>query len=445
MSSPLVILTFAPAGLGHLRVTEAIRQGTPEGVKVVTYASADHSVSYIHRIMSTHAIGRGFMEWTQRGLPERLFTRLYIRWLKINTSKLYKDISEAIKNYQNSSSNVIIISSHFGLAHKLESIKKRLEANLSVKITHVVVVTDDSPQRIWCVKGAELTFVPSRKTKADLISLGLEDKIENPNIVVLPYPLDKRLIENLDNKGLSDKIDQVSPLKKGKIRLILPVSGAAVAMSYYETLLPTLKRKNKRFFFYIVSKKVPYTTDFLAKIKKKKYAKIFVSEKDSQVVENYTKLLTQKTIAFELTKPSEQTFKALLPGTSKGGVILLLNYPVGRQEEDNLSFLERHYLIPERSLNKKLWKFASLNKNLNDSLRRVLFKEACTWRAIRIPQNPAKAAKFILWCHAQGIFSQMLLCKGGGHWEDDAIEELGAQGVQELWNTVLNFASENES
>jgi hypothetical protein len=54
-------------------------------------------------------------------------------------------------------------------------------------------------------------------------------------------------------------------------------------------------------------------------------------------------------ISFEITKPSEQCFKALLPVSSAGGVTLLLSDPVGRQEYDNLAFLKRYGYMNSRA------------------------------------------------------------------------------------------------
>ncbi len=53
--SLLLIFTYAPAGLGHLRVTDALYHGLPKGVQPVILGAHDRAVGAIHRFMSIHA------------------------------------------------------------------------------------------------------------------------------------------------------------------------------------------------------------------------------------------------------------------------------------------------------------------------------------------------------------------------------------------------------
>jgi hypothetical protein len=73
-----------------------------------------------------------------------------------------------------------------------------------------------------------------------------------------------------------------------------------------------LHRENARFFFLVISKTAGFTQSFLKRMKRRDYVTVYESSHDKQVVEAYENLYKEKLISFELTKPSEQVFKALL-------------------------------------------------------------------------------------------------------------------------------------
>jgi len=156
------------------------------------------------------------------------------------------------------------------------------------------------------------------------------------------------------------------------------------------------------------------------------------------VVDAYDDLFDEYVLSLEVTKPSEQSFKALLGTRSKGGVILLFSEPVGKQEFDNIDFLQRHFLIPSKETNMRLWKMADENVTIDDTTEAQLFEKALTWRGVRLPADPHKAANFIWWMTTTGLFSQMLsgsvvARSGNGH-----PDEVGADGVAQFWNLVTS-------
>lgn len=56
--SMLLIFTYAPAGFGHLRVTNALYHGLPSGANPVLLGAQDYSINYVHRIASNYRITR---------------------------------------------------------------------------------------------------------------------------------------------------------------------------------------------------------------------------------------------------------------------------------------------------------------------------------------------------------------------------------------------------
>lgn len=72
-----LILTYAPAGLGHLRITDALYDGLPKTVSPVVLGSLDKSIQTLHRITSIHPIGRAIFEWLQSGPLAGLANGLY--------------------------------------------------------------------------------------------------------------------------------------------------------------------------------------------------------------------------------------------------------------------------------------------------------------------------------------------------------------------------------
>jgi len=153
------------------------------------------------------------------------------------------------------------------------------------------------------------------------------------------------------------------------------------------------------------------------------------------VVDAYDKLYNEEVIALEVTKPSEQAFKALLSTNLRGGSVLLFSTPVGKQEFDNLNFLQRHFLVPSMQTNTELWEMAENHAAASSRL----LDEAHTWRGVRIPEDPEKAANFIWWMLTSGIFSQMVAGNMTGNPSDPYPDELGPDGVAKFWRLVASL------
>ena len=98
----LVIFMYAPAGLGHLRVTDALWHGMPSGVHDPLLLGADNTtITFIHRLMSINPLIRQISEWLERGWGENITTALY-RWeLRTHSKLLYKQMIGIINNRYN--------------------------------------------------------------------------------------------------------------------------------------------------------------------------------------------------------------------------------------------------------------------------------------------------------------------------------------------------------
>ena len=426
MGRTLFLLGYATTGLGHLRVTNALLEAAPARLQTSLYQDDGRAATAVHRVMSRSPYLRRVMEWMQDGVPEDIFTRLYRHSMKKSAESLLRGIGRKLEGY-NSVKRVFFISTHFGLAHQFSFIRHRL----SVQSRLVVVVTDDSPQHAWLVPGADLTVVPSFVTKKGLERYRGKMGWKRQKIMVNPYPVDIHFRRELTKFEMKEKLSQVTLPGKAPIRMIVPVSGAAVGMDYVYDISRALEGMSARHTVTMISKDTAYTRPYINKLSKYTSTRIYTSTDDREVVRLYDKAMTDRVHALELTKPSEQAFKALIEPTKIGGVMLLLTKPVGRQEYDNLKFLERHGLIPREAQQKMLWEMGSPEP---------LLDMASLWRGVRLPDDPVRAAEFIHWAIKVGVFKAMLGCHPGAQKDDPHPEELSPDGATRFWEGIAPLA-----
>lgn len=423
--SLVVVFAYAPAGLGHLRVTDALYHGLPQGVDALLLSSLGKSVSFFHRLTSIHPLGRIIGEWMQKGLPETIITSIYTNNLKGNSDLLYKQMVTILEQRITVPDTVLVIATHFGLAHQLSRIKEKLQKEKEVQLILVVQVTDDSPQKFWYVEGADLICVPSEHTKKKLEDYARVANLSPVNLVVLPYPISPNLTKNLTTNELSSRVSQLEVDKETDIKVLIPISGAAVGIDYLQEIISDLHIKNKRFKFGVVSKTSPYTERFITNLVGKPYVNLMVSTHDRQTVDNYEQLLEKEIFSLEITKPSEQTFKALLSPKQRGGVILLFAPHVGRQEQDNINYLLRLNLIPTVKEQKMLFEKALNNTEVDSEL----LVKARSWRGVIIPPDAKSAAEFISWCLNKKILQAMSNYRRN-------VEHQNSNGVEMFWKKV---------
>jgi len=431
--SLLLLFAYSPAGFGHLRVSDALYHGLPTGAYPHLLGSQDKTITYIHRLMSIHSITRALFEWFEQGWAEEFTTPLYRFYLRRHTGLLYQQINTIIDQSILIPKQLLIVATHFGLAHQAAAIKQKIMKERKIKVTLVVQVTDDYPHPIWYVPGADIVFVPSQHTKDRLMTYGRKKGLPEVNLEVNPYPLSSALNSRLNHSDQSSRPNQLDPTFGTEINVAIPISGAAVGMKFVSALIDNLHLTSDRFKFHIVSKNAPFTSQFVSKMNERQYVKIYSSSRDKEVIEIYEELYMSKVISLEVTKPSEQAFKALISPRKKGGSILLFSRPIGRQEYDNLNFLRRYKLIPQQSVQNKLWAMAKSNNKLEKKDKKEIYQSAKNWRGLFLPEGSKTASNFIFWCLRERIFSTMLSCMDICDRDNNHEYVLQPDGVLEFW------------
>lgn len=437
--SLLLVFAHTPAGLGHLRVTDALAHGLPKEITSIILGSDDPTAARLHRIMSIHPVSRMVMEWAQRGTPEDIFTFFHRVLLLKGSTRLYQQILTLLQQRLEKVQTLLVVSTHFGLAHQLATIKQRLAQEQGLNVVLVLQVTDDSPQHIWYVPGADLVFVPSETTKQELIHYGKTHHLPPITIEVIPYPVSPELGYSLNKKAFLNRVNQLTPGMRDPIHVAIPISGAAVGTDFFLTLIKELHHKSHRYIFHIIARTAPYTIAFLENLESKDYVKLYTGISDREVVNHYEYVYQHFPISLEVTKPSEQTFKALFSPTQVGGSLLLFAKPVGRQEYDNLKFLSRHHLIPQEQEQEYLMHKVRNKLTLETERGGELLTQVSHWRGIPIPDKPLLAADFIEFLLEQGVFTQMMNCKVYPGHSDPHAHELRPDGVEEFWKRVATL------
>jgi hypothetical protein len=435
--SLMIIFTYAHTGHGHLRVTDALSNGLPEDVTPVLLGSFDKKIDAIHRFISIHYVTNQIMEWFQRGRPQDFFTFWYRRFLRSHTDVIYEQMKEVFQQRVDVPKKAVVVATHFGLAHQLAVVKKRLENEEGISITLVVQVTDDSPQHIWYVPGADIIFVPSIQTKKELQEYGIKARLEPVQIEALPYPISPLLGQNLNKSDYEFRLTQLSKFSGNEINIAVPISGAAIGMDFFRTLINLLHERSPDFQFHVVAQTVPFTLLFLNQIKHYPYVSLYTSRHARETVDLYDLLYRKEVISLEITKPSEQAFKALFRTDQRGGSVLLFSRPVGRQEYDNLNFLRRHGLIFSQADRDMLWKKSAANQSIGDYGIVKLFEGKGKMRGIEIPYDPVEASKFIWWCLSYGILEK--IGQHGSLEPENSGLETRSDGVSLFWTRVASL------
>ncbi len=433
----LVIFAYAPAGLGHLRVTHALYSSLPEGLNTLLLGSHDKTIAQIHHVISSNHLVREFFEFAQSGAPEDFFTYMYRSFLGRSTEGLYEQLTTILGQSMHVISTLVVVCTHFGLAHQLVEVKDKLDKEKGVRLIVIVQVTDDSPQHIWYVPRADLIFVPSAQTGKLLAQYGRTARLLPTRFRTVPYPVSLKLTEILTKQEFADRSRQVNPSNKSLIHISVPISGGAVGLPYLTYIIEQLHRLSARFIFHVVSKTSESTHRFLQNMERRDYVHIYTSTHDREIVTAYELLFARSIITLEITKPSEQSFKSLINPLKRGGVLLLFAPPVGRQEYDNLYFLRRHRLLPTESDQAYLWYQSANNNPLN--LKNSILVRARSWRSLNLPEDSLKAAHFIYWCLHEGIFSRMLEWSTFTSFSSTKSLELGDDGAVRFWRETERF------
>jgi hypothetical protein len=422
----LVVVATAPAGLGHIRVTNALQQGLSSKTRLEVMGISDPGMQWIHRLTSRNATLKKVMEFTQENrVAEQLFSGNYRKWLRTHADAAAKQLIKIVANAWPQPEVVVVLATHFGLAHQLAAQKGLLQRKLGSKLILAVVVTDDSPQEMWAVSGADVVFVPSNTTREVLLSRLMEIGGDVPEVITIPYPISPLLGERLSTEEYENRIKQA----RGKhSKIVIPVSGAAVQLSYFQDLIGTLTADGLESI--VVSRESPYTHAFLQWCQERDGVEVVAHEYDPDVVAAYDDVYMGDVIGMEVTKPSEQAFKALFSPLQRGGAILLFSSPVGRQEKDNLSFLRRHRLIPSVDDQARINEWCLKGNRLH--LTPELLSRARHWRGVVLPDDGMWSGVAIKRLIEGGIVAAM--ADFGGFLEGH--DEIRSDGVKEIWQKL---------
>ncbi|OGK13544.1 hypothetical protein A3A93_02475 [Candidatus Roizmanbacteria bacterium RIFCSPLOWO2_01_FULL_38_12] len=433
--SLLVIFAYAPTGFGHLRVSDALFRGLPDNISPLLVGAHDKTLSYLYRIVSVNPLTRMIFEWFEHGALERMTTPIYRWYLRSHTQILYEQLTTILDQRLTSPQTVLIIATHFGLAHQIAALKERLMSEKKIKILLAVQITDDIPHRIWYVPGADIIFVPSDRTRKKLEQYGRRANLQVVKFETNPYPTNPLLNADLTVDEIENRLSQVNIEKKSQIHMMIPISGAAVGTAPLTKLIDELYTISHRFIFHVITKNVSYTKTFVSEMLNRPYVKLEVSAIDKEVITKYINIYLKEVVSLEVTKPSEQAFKALVNTNKRGGVILLFTTPIGKQEDDNLNFMARHELIPSKSDQQKLEKMAKNNVLILDDDKKIL-NDAKKWRGISLPKDSHEAARFIWWCLNERLFLTMIAKKDYPSINDPHGNELAENGVEKFWQKI---------
>lgn len=417
-SDTLFVFTTTPAGLGHIRVMDAIKDGKPSIITSVDIGISDIKANRIHDLGSRVKFFVKLTEFYQTNpIAEAFVTFVYTRWLRRHTKGVVDKFIDISKQYP-SQKKWVVISTHFALAHSISAAKPALEKQFGIKIFLCVIVTDDSPQKVWAVDGSDLTFVPSEQTRDKLSKFFPKEKRDS--VKTISFPVSTKLAQNLRTNEFEFVVKQLDPKSNTNTQIEIPVSGAAVQLGFFEKFIENLCREG--FEFTVIGQDSVLTKMFFDKIQRLPRVQISIGRDSWETVNYYESLFYQpKRPSIEITKPSEQAFKAILNPRQRGGVILLLTQAIGRQEYDNLNFLIRNGLMPDNQEQRQLYKEKELKSWV---------EKAKKWRAIRVPNDPFEAAKFVRKLKDFGILYAMLSTVVP---EKD---ELKDTGVEKIWEEI---------
>jgi hypothetical protein len=249
-----------------------------------------------------------------------------------------------------------------------------------------------------------------------------------PKIIVNPYPVSPLLSKKLEKTDFEKKLYQVVQRKKKRMRIILPISGAAVQLTFLKDVITVLTKKSQTDIT-VVARDSSYTKPFLRWCAQNERVHVLADTYDWDVVASYEYAYRRNVYALEISKPSEQAFKVLLDPIKRGGVIMLFSTPVGSQEYDNVAFLKRHGFIPHDEDARILDMLYRRNKK--DEITPEFLSRAKNWRGIMLPYSGKVAGRAILRLKRAGIFQAMM-----EYQRKNTELEVKDNGVELFWDRI---------
>lgn len=335
MTDTAYIFPTVATGLGHIRVTRAIIESLSGSGPIYLFEAKKSLAESLHKISSSGVVARKLLVWSQSGALENFFSLIFKIFLRLKARSVVVDLARYLEKIPNK--KCVLVCTHFGVCWQIASQIKSLQLGLNKEIKIVLVVTDDSPQKMWAVP-VDVIFCPSHKT-AVAISKSLPRKSKT-KIVVSNYPLATCFESRLEKEDIQAKVDQIQGISR-RTNICIPVSGASVHLGWYQAFINSVRENLKSAHFVVIVRESKSNKKFIRWCSERDgFIELIKAKKDWDLISLYQKAYTDMVFSFEVTKPSEHIFKARLPFGCRGGVILLLAPPVGRQEYDNLKFLK---------------------------------------------------------------------------------------------------------
>src|SRR5258706_15874197 len=130
-----IIFATAPTGLGHIRVTEALKSALGASVNTETIGIMNPTSQFLHRIMSRYLVLRYVMEIFQSSpILEFLASVIYRKRLRTGNRAVRKYLVNLISMRTLKPKTVLVVATHFGLGHQIASIRKRMERETDVRL-----------------------------------------------------------------------------------------------------------------------------------------------------------------------------------------------------------------------------------------------------------------------------------------------------------------------
>lgn len=414
---PFIVITYSLAGLGHLRVARALAAALPPGHDFAVLPGSESILSRAHGVMSNNPVLRNLFEFLQKCGPEVVINGL-LRSLVRATSRQAKDeLISLVKKQAALPSELAIVCTHFMLAEQLTYQKSALSRALNIPVKIYLQVTDDTVQNIWYIPGVDRLVVPSPHVANHFKNYAATHHLPEIPISVCPYPVSPLLTTTLTPDELSVRRAQYEG--RGVLSLLAPLSGATVGLDYLAELAVSLQDQSVHFTF------VGQASPRLKSLERLP-VELLKAETAEGAVTAYDTYYREHVVGAEITKPSEQAFKALIPTDRVGGSILLFARPVGLQEYENFRYLEHYHFIPTLPVHRELYDLAKTHTSLPAKFPSL----AAPWRGLRLPTDPALAATFIAWARTSGLLSLMGT-------EVPTAPELSSDGAKLFWQHIL--------
>src|SRR5258706_6795956 len=114
LSDPTLVIIFAsaPAGLGHLRVTEALSHGLPKTAFPLMLGTKAPILKMLYRFISLHPATRRMMEVLQDKAHEDMVAAIGRKLLRLQAKPIYQQLKLILNERLTVPKTVLLVASH---------------------------------------------------------------------------------------------------------------------------------------------------------------------------------------------------------------------------------------------------------------------------------------------------------------------------------------------